>query len=161
MDLVAKYLDLLNHTDYTFKSIYEIMQEHHRSEVFSETVKEGRVVKMTYNALFNMVEAISVNIGVRFGADGPKYIGIYMDNSNEWAACFWAILKSGNIPVLLNTRQDIDVTNSIIKKLGAACCFSADERIDGSVSVSDFTAVPKQGMAGRGRHGDKRLYGGA
>lgn len=155
MDLVAKYLDLLNHTDYTFKSIYEIMQEHHRSEVFSETVKEGRVVKMTYNALFNMVEAISVNIGVRFGADGPKYIGIYMDNSNEWAACFWAILKSGNIPVLLNTRQDIDVTNSIIKKLGAVCCFSTDERIDGSVSVSDFTAVPKQGMEGESRWSDE------
>ena len=139
MDLVAKYLDLLNHTDYTFKSIYKIMEEHHRSEVFSETIVLGSVVKTTYNALFNMVEAISGNLCERFGSGKPEYIGIYMDNSNEWAACFWAILKSGNIPVLLNTRQDIEVTNSIIDKLKAACVFSSDERIKGSVSVEDFT----------------------
>lgn len=139
MDLVAKYLDLLNHTDYTFKSIYKIMEEHHRGEVFSETVAGGTVVKMTYNALFNMVENISGNLCERFGGNKSQYIGIYMDNSSEWAACFWAILKSGNIPVLLNTRQDLEVTNSIIDKLGAVCSFSADERVKGSVSVKDFT----------------------
>ncbi|MCM1307475.1 MAG: AMP-binding protein [Butyrivibrio sp.] len=154
MDLVAKYLDLLNHTDYTFKSIYEIMREHHRGEVFSETAAEGRVIKTTYNALFNMVENISGNLCERFGSNKSRYIGIYMDNSNEWAACFWAILKSGNIPVLLNTRQDMEVTNSIIGKLGAACSFSSDERVEGCVSVEDFLGEPTR-SAGDGLWSDE------
>lgn len=140
MDLVERYLDLLNHTDFTFQSIYKIMQEHHGSEIFSETVVSGRVVRTTYQALFHMVESIGGSLLEKFGSGRAEYIGIYMDNSDEWVACFWAVLKTGHIPVLLNTRQDPDVTNGIIDRLGAVCCFSEDGRIKRSVSVKDFAA---------------------
>lgn len=144
MDLVQRYLNLLNYTDYTFKSIYKIMQDNHGREVFSENIVDGVVVKTTYSELFDMVEHISGNICDRFGSDKSEYMGIYMDNSNEWVACFWAILKAGHRPVLLNTRQDMDVTNNIIDKLGAACSFSTDDRVKGCVMVGDFMGEPKQ-----------------
>ncbi len=144
MDLVQRYLDLLNHTDFTFKSIYGIMQEHHGGETFSESIVGGQVVKTSYNDLFDMVERISGNLLDRLEGDGPQYIGIYMDNSNEWVACFWAILRAGHRPVLLNTRQDMDVTNRIIDRLGAALSFSSDSRVRGAAAVEDFMGAPKR-----------------
>lgn len=143
MSLIEQYLNLLDDTDFTFASIYKIMTEHHAKSVFSESLKGGMVVKMTYGELFAMSDAIAAQIVARYQNAGDSCIGIYMDNSNEWVAAFWAILRTGFVPVLLNTRQDIAVTNRIVEKLKPVCVFTTDSRIDGCVDVAEFVQAGK------------------
>jgi|LSQX01.2.fsa_nt_gb long-subunit acyl-CoA synthetase (AMP-forming)/acyl carrier protein len=37
-----------------------------------------------------------------------KYVGLLMDNSPLWVSCFYGLLESGHIPVLLSTKNSVE-----------------------------------------------------
>lgn len=55
-----------------------------------------------------------------------KYIGLYAENSPEWIILFWAILRSGNHPFLVNLRQPEETSRQLLKTLGATTLVCLD-----------------------------------
>ncbi len=49
--------------------------------------------------------------------DKGEYVGLYLENSTNWIACFWGLLMIGVKPVLLNCKMPVDMTNEIINLL--------------------------------------------
>ncbi|MBR6564564.1 MAG: AMP-binding protein [Clostridia bacterium] len=70
----------------------------------------------TYGEVYKKIEKAAAGLFEKIGAT-HKYVALAMDNSPEWIVAFWAILKSGNKPYLVNLRYPDTLTNSILKTL--------------------------------------------
>ena len=134
--IVKQNLDLLKSNNLTFKSIYGIINNRFKSEIFSLHINNGQIVETTYSQMAKMCE----NTAKAIMAKDKKsdIIGIYMDNSIQWVASFWGILMAGYKPLLLNTKQDINVTNEIIKEVKPAFVISGNSKVDGSISFEQL-----------------------
>lgn len=94
--------------------IYEIMFSN--ENVLCESNDGYRIKKQTYSQIKNRIEIAASGLYTKLGAN-HNYVGLEMENSAEWIIGFWAILKSGNKPYLVNTRYPATLTNSIFKTL--------------------------------------------
>ena len=71
-------------------------------------------------------------------------VGLCMDNSAEWIALFWATLRCGFRPLLMNIRLDDATLNEILKTYGAACVLSDGRRFAvRTVLLSELDAFAK------------------
>ncbi|MBQ9768572.1 MAG: acyl--CoA ligase, partial [Clostridia bacterium] len=91
----------LRESEKRFEDIYNIVFSY--SGVFSRTYKDKKVSELTYTEAKNRIEALSGAIYGRVGSG--NFIGLYGANSEKWLLLFWAILRSGNKPYLINLRQ--------------------------------------------------------
>ena len=102
--------------------IYEIMFSN--ENVLCESNDGYRIKRETYSQIKNRIEIAASGLYTKLGAN-HSYIALEMENSAEWIIGFWAILKSGNKPYLVNTRYPATLTNSIFKTLDikyTVCC---------------------------------------
>ena len=84
--------------------------------IFAECSDGYRIRKYTYTDIANMVERVSAGIHARIGAT-HGYVGLEMENSIEWIVAFWAILRSGNKPFLINCRHPKTLADRLLKQL--------------------------------------------
>ena len=148
--IVKENLERLASTDMSFKDLFGVISEKFHDEIFAEYIKDGRIISVTYDQMAAKVRRTAGAIYEKFGnaaadADADKtggqnsgIIGIYMENSVEWVVLFWGCLKAGFKPLLLNTRQDTDITREIIDELEPAAVFSDNDRIEGCITYNDF-----------------------
>ncbi|MGN1129970.1 MAG: AMP-binding protein, partial [Ruminococcus sp.] len=129
MYIVEHTLSQLKEYGLSFKSVYNIMTENYSAEVFSEHFENNTVVKTTYSELFKKVDLVADIINSNYQNSSSKIIGIYLENSPQWVACFWGILKAGFIPLLLNTRQDISSSEYVIENTNPVFVFSESSDI--------------------------------
>lgn len=66
------------------------------------------------SAVAQLAAALAATVG-----QTDKYIGLYCDNRVEWIYLFWAILKSGNKPYLINLSQPAAFTDRQLSALDA------------------------------------------
>ena len=101
-----------------FKDIYDIVFSN-GDLVMTEQPTMTRKVFCTYaqaQALINdLAKGIISQIGVTNG-----YIALCGENCLQWMIAFWAILKSGNKPYLINLRQPVHFTNEILNTLNTS-----------------------------------------
>ena len=109
----------LSNSGKTFEDIYNIM--FYREGVLCESSGEGGFVSYTYKDFRDNVERISRALYSKVGSE--KYIALYGNNSFEWMVAFWAILKSGNNPLLINMLYTKEAMMSVIKTLGCETVF--------------------------------------
>lgn len=107
-DLVASQRDL--------KSVYEIMFRNGEM-IIAEKYNGYKIVKYTYRDVQKMAENVSAGLYAKIG-ETHGYVGLEIDNSVEWIAAFWGILRSGNKPYLINMRHPASLSNGIISSLG-------------------------------------------
>lgn len=69
-----------------------------------ETVTSVRVRARTYGELRAKIESVAAALSERIGS-GDRYVGLLAPNSEDWPVLFWAILRSGNRPVLMDVRR--------------------------------------------------------
>lgn len=122
MSVMSNYLRLVNrnikaleNTSSDFKSIYEIMfgaPEY----IAAETSDGFRIREYTYGEVMGMIEKMSESLYARIGAT-HAYVALDMDNCVEWIVAFWAILRSGNKPYLVNRRHPITLSSGILTTL--------------------------------------------
>lgn len=99
-----------------FASIYKIMFGF-RDKLFSEYDDGFKIRKYTYGKVFDMIERAAGSLYARIGAT-HGFVGLEAENCLEWIIAFWAILKSGNKPYLVNCRHPKALSNGIIETLG-------------------------------------------
>ena len=121
---VTKYindkLERLTKIDKSFDSLFDMMFEDTTNIMFEENTG-FRIKKYTYGECKNNVDIIARNIKAKYpGAEYNSVVGLYLDNSHTWIETFWAVLKCGFRPLLLNMRLGdesleyaLDITNAI------------------------------------------------
>ena len=99
----------------TLADIYEIMF-HSKENILCEYNDGFRIKRETYGEVAKKIESAAAGLYSKIGAT-HKFVALAMDNSAEWIVAFWAILKSGNKPYLVNLRYPDNLTNNILKSI--------------------------------------------
>lgn len=107
----------LKKSDESLRAIYEAIFDGSDAVKleYSTTIKTHRI---TYAEAAADIEALASAISDALGADN-SYIGLYGDSCPMWPILFWAILRSGNRPFLINTRQPLSTVREHLCTLGA------------------------------------------
>ncbi|MCF0143377.1 MAG: AMP-binding protein [Parasporobacterium sp.] len=82
----------------------------------AEWMGENGPEKMTFEEGKALVETAAARLKRQLGFTG-RYVALDMENSWEWIICFWAILKTGNHPYLVNRRHPAGLKGGLIKTL--------------------------------------------
>lgn len=124
--ILAHNSNALENSEKRLCDIYEIMFSN--KNILCESNDGYRIKKETYSQIKAKTEKVSAGLYEKVGAN-HDYIALEMENSPEWIVAFWAILKSGNKPYLVNTRYPSSLTNNILKTLEikyTVCCESSN-----------------------------------
>ena len=114
--LIAKNMAVLKASEQNLEAIYNVIFDN-REFVMAEDNDGFRVHKYTYGEIADRCEKAAKGLYAVLG-DTHSWIGLEMENSVNWIAAFWGILKSGNKPYLINTRHPKSMTEGILKTLG-------------------------------------------
>ncbi|MBQ5591008.1 MAG: AMP-binding protein, partial [Clostridia bacterium] len=105
----------LKNSQKTLKDIFDLMF-YFEDNILCEYSDGFRIKKESYGDVRKKIEKAAYALYEKIGAK-HKYIGLAIDNSPQWIVAFWAILKSGNKPYLVNLRYPDSLTNNILKTL--------------------------------------------
>ena len=114
--LLCENRDDLKASTKTLRDIFNIMFRS-ESNILCEYNDGFRVKKETFGDVRRKIDVAAAGLFETIGAT-HRYVALAMDNSPEWIVAFWAILKSGNKPYLVNLRYPDSLTNGILKTLG-------------------------------------------
>ncbi len=107
----------------------------------AEYVRDGADRSMTRGEAASLCGRAAGRIPDRTGCRG-RWIGLYGENSPGWIILFWAILRSGNKPCLLNTVQPREANRRFLAALGADAVLytgSAPGFADKEISLEELT----------------------
>ena len=107
--------DALLGSDQSLKAIYEIMF-HAEDNILCQGYDGFLNYQYTYGQMRRRIEAAAGGLYQKIGAT-HGYVALAMENSPQWIVAFWAILKSGNKPYLVNLRYPDSLTGAILKTL--------------------------------------------
>lgn len=114
-DYIDYNISALLNSPQDFKAIYEIMFRDN-GLVLAETEIDYRIRKYTYAEVKGYIENASSFLFSKTGAT-HGFVALEMENCVEWIVAFWAILKSGNKPFLVNCRHPLSLSQSILDTL--------------------------------------------
>ena len=124
----AKIEDLKN-KEQSFKSLFESMFSLDDNIICEEYV-DDRLCLTTYKESKEKIDELASSISSLIIENKGAVIGLALDNSLLWIEMFWAILKSGYTPLLLNRRLDSTQLNDALKKVNAIAVISSDMKFD-------------------------------
>lgn len=113
--IISRGCAVLEKSEGTFADIYEWMFSH-GDQILAEGNDGYRVYTHTYRQVKSRIEAVSAALYARIGGTGA-YVALEMENCVEWIISFWAILRSGNKPYLVNCRHPKALSNGILSSL--------------------------------------------
>lgn len=103
---VREKLNRLRSTDKTFSALYELVFSE-KQNILAEKTDGYAIIRKTYGESQACIEKFARKLcaavqDLQYGS----VVGLYMQNSVEWIEAFWAILKCGFVPLLMNTRME-------------------------------------------------------
>ena len=104
----------LRKREQTFESVFEVMFSNPENIMF-ETTDGNKIFKFTYGEVYKTIDSFAHYLKQNLPTYDDAIIGMYMDNSVEWIEIFWAILKSGRVPLLMNKRLDNEILENLLK----------------------------------------------
>ncbi len=139
-NLIKQNAQALRTSNQDFKDIYKITFSH-PDYIMAESNDGFRTYKYSYGDMYKRCEATAASIYAVLG-DTHGFIGLQMENSVDWIAAFWGILKSGNKPYLVNTRHPESITKRIFEtlKINKVIC---DKKGGLDVEYIEFSSLPE------------------
>lgn len=113
---VRKNIASLAASPRTLEAIYNLLFE--GDGICAETYTGLERLRLTKAQVKSTVAHLAAAV-VEATGQTDEYIGLYCDNRAEWICLFWAILKSGNKPYLINISQPAAFTDRQLSALGA------------------------------------------
>lgn len=96
------------------EDIYNIMFSN--NGILAEDTDSIKINTYTYSEINEKIIEVSSALYEKVGST-HKYIALEMENGVDWIIAFWAILRSGNKPYLVNCRHPKSLINSSLKTL--------------------------------------------
>lgn len=113
-EYVREKLQLLENSDRDMKSIYRLMTRE-PEKIFSESNDGYLISKITYGEYKERTELRAGTLKQMLGDECVgKFVGIYMNNCQEWIETFWGLLMLGIKPLLMNNRMSAELLEEII-----------------------------------------------
>ena len=111
-------------SDKSFESLFELMFSE-RENVLWEESRGYRISKTTYAQARQHILSRAYSLKKLLPNAGKgSVVGLYMDNSLGWIEVFWAILRAGFSPLLLNLRLDDGTLDYALRVTNAAAVIS-------------------------------------
>ena len=124
------------------ETIYNIIFTHGDKVMTVDASLVGASSRKTYRQAREEIERAARGIALHTKGETGKFIGLYGENKPQWMILFWAILKSGNTPYLINLRQPADFTADALKSLGATVTVCVENAPDfGTQTISYQTLM--------------------
>lgn len=143
---IARNCRLLSSSEKNLQDVYNIIFSH-GDTVMAEYQSGLDQVKCTYAQAQAEIEILSKGIGLSLAEEG-EYVGLYAENCVEWILLFWAILKSGRKPYLINLRQPVEFTKGILGTLGVRSVVYVKDAPDFGVLNFGFDELKAKGVLG-------------
>lgn len=123
-EYVKSKADKLRDGEQSFETLFGLMFSE-RENVFWEELHGYRILKTTYGGAYAEVLRMTAVIKCLLGdIEQDCVIGLNMQNRIEWIELFWAILRCGARPLLMNTRLDKGHLEAALRDSGAAAVIS-------------------------------------
>lgn len=121
----------------SFDNLFELMFSEKENTLW-ETNNGYRIIKTTYGETYQAIQKKAATLKKLLGTEQKSNIvGIYMQNSLEWIESFWAILRCGYCPLLLNTRMETAVIDELLIKYNVAAVISDGRAFSVHTILSD------------------------
>jgi len=129
----------LQNSKMDFESLYNLTFSN--EGIIAEDSDGYRINTYSYAEIQNKIEKMSCAIYERIGAT-HGYVAIDMENSINWIITFWAILRSGNKPYLVNCRHPENLANSALKTLNIKYIFGKEStKLNGTfIDISELVS---------------------
>ncbi len=129
-EYVSDKLEKFNKTSHDFKNLFELMFSE-RDNIMYERSVGYRIVKTTYGEAYNNIVCRAAMLAKKLsGTPSGSVVGLYMENSLEWIENFWAILKCGFRPLLLNLRLDYSTLCKALSETKAVAVVSGGKQFE-------------------------------
>ena len=115
-NIIFGSLKQLKESKQTLRTVYDITFSE-PSFIMAEENDGYKITTYTYGSVKEKIEKTAAAIYNTIGAT-HSFVGLAMENSVDWVVAFWAILKSGNKPYLVNLRHPDSLSSKIINNLG-------------------------------------------
>ena len=113
--IIRNNIGVLENSKMDFEAIFNVMFAN--SGVLAEDTDGFRIRSYSYEQIKERIESASEALYAKIGAT-HGFVALEMENCIDWIVAFWAILRSGNKPYLVNCRQLPGMANSALKTLG-------------------------------------------
>ena len=119
MENLNKYIKdrmgMLRASSRDFAGLFEVIHDQ-EDRVFCEFLSNFQIRRITYASFKDYCYRTASWLSGRIGDQPGAFVGIRMENSAHFIACFWALLMLGYKPLLINCRLP-DVFNKKIASL--------------------------------------------
>lgn len=132
-------LNRLKESELSLKTVYDITFSE-PSLIMAEENDGYKITCYTYGEIKERIEKTAASIYSTLGAT-HSYVGLAMENSVNWIVAFWAILKSGNKPYLVNLRHPDSLSQKIINNLGISTVI-CDKKGNLETQYIEFDKLP-------------------
>ena len=140
--LVEEMLSQLAAREKAFHTLYTLQKARFHGEIFAEQIVNNRLIRTSYDALYRLCDSAAAGLVNAVGAgDGTRFVGIYMDNSPLWVACFWGTLMTGYKPLLRNPRHTPQETAAVLADCKPVCVLT--DGVWQGEGALDASAFPK------------------
>ena len=136
---VNKKINDLNISDYTFKSLFNIIHDQ-GDLIFSERIVNFSISSTSYKSIKEKIIKVSSVIDNFIRSEKGNFIGLLMDNSDEFIILFWALLAKGYKPLLLNKRFISNLLNECLDLTSCKVVIS-DTSIDLNSQVINYLDI--------------------
>lgn len=142
-ELVAAKLAQFRSLPHQFDTMFELMFSEKYNILYEKSIGY-RIETVTYGAAYDRIVKTAAWLSNRLSDLAPdSVVGLYMDNSVEWLIAFWAILKAGFRPLLLNTRLSHDILSRVMQRADTAALVAQSGAPSGfrTIATDDLLAV--------------------
>ncbi len=113
--IINDCMSRLNMAEDTFETVYNVTFS--SPEMIMAEDNDGITVNSyTYGEIKGRIEKTAGALYSLIG-DTHSYVGVALENGVDWIVAFWAVLKSGNKPYLVNLRHPKNLAERILKNL--------------------------------------------
>ncbi len=119
MTFYEKIIQELERAEQSLSTVYTFAFRFTNEALF-EWDENGRICTVTYGEAQRRIESATAALHTRlsaYPAGGP--VGIYLPNGIDWVVAFWAILRAGYRPLLLNTNAPLDMVEGCLTECAA------------------------------------------
>ena len=113
---IKERFSILGNSDHSLKSIFEIIHDQDE-RIFCEYLEAFTMRNVTYTEFKSYTRKTAQYLKNKGLKGNHQYVGLFMDNSLNWVAVFWAILMLGGKPVLLNKKLPLSINKDIVSLL--------------------------------------------
>ena len=126
-----------------FESILGVISKNFADNVFSESIVNNKIEKLTYKEMIDTAKSICS--GVTCVGSGKinkgSFVGVLMKNSPLFVSAFWGVLMSGYKPVLLSSRASSETINEISTMTGCKLVIADQNHIFSNNANIEYIGV--------------------